>query len=254
MVDKVPAHVREKLQQVIETVDDDEDGYISYLEFLDVITEMKSEIQAPSDQDIQTCKPPPELGLDAERKLMSTQYVMEWIARIYLKQCELTIDSKPLLNRLDTSSFDNTSDQDLESHVSAWNLDDIVNQVFNDKILDSIESYVDSPVGNSSDDDEIFDKTTIQKSNKERRKKDIIMSAIKTITAKTNVESPDVSLSRDKPVKITSPRSRVIDAILGMLGVNSNASTSDIDTLSIDIRRQKKLALKDRDFKDTSKY
>jgi hypothetical protein len=214
-IDTVPHDVREFIVSIVKRVDTNEDGKLSYYEFLYVITQMKFNNMATiSDQDIHSTKTGILLGLDVERLPLSCGVCVDWLARLYNLKNQPTISitieegktpttteyEDPWIEarkRMDTSADEQDEpdplahlrkdtyseiEWDVESMVNKWDLDKLVDEVFGQEgLLRSIDTDLFTTSTDTTFADDEFTEHFEEFKKERRRKRDIVLGVIRTI-------------------------------------------------------------------------
>lgn len=168
----LPSPVLQHLMTAIGRMDTDHDDCLSYIEFLCVLRFMScfSQLENISEQDIEECRPHSVSFNDVI--LMTNREATEWCARIYHKKEFEDVVLKPAMqNQKDLMS---NTDTDLESIVNYWDLDDIVEEVFNEEL----EAAGTEEIDGEEDENEAGAPGT---PTERKRKRDIVKRAFKHI-------------------------------------------------------------------------
>jgi len=183
--DNVPIHVQEKIDEAIALVDIDKDGRVTYLEFLYILTELKSIVNF-TENDIQQTKE--SKYTDIENMSMSTNCAKNWAARLYIKNsCQGTTN---VLQKRDSNLTD--TDWDVESIVNAWDLEKIVDEVFgNGPTVDNDATWTE----NDEMTEEIFEEFKKQR----RRKRDIVLGILRSIIKQDTTKRSPTNTSMAVP-------------------------------------------------------
>lgn len=186
MFTTLPVHVQQQVWDSVDKADEDQDGVINFEEFTIVIENVKSftkEMQHITEEDIQVTMPANYLDMIKDDILLKSKDAAEWIAQIYARKITEDIDWDKQSN-----SFDN----DLDSVVDVWDIDEIVAEVF----------------GGTPKSPKSFDH-----SKQERRsKRDIVTDAIKRIVHIENKSSIN-SGDQTPKTRLLGLREKVIKAL-----------------------------------------
>jgi hypothetical protein len=164
-IQHVPANVQQKIREAIQLIDVDQDGIVTYLEFMYILTELKDYIKI-TEKHIHDTKPNIK---DVEFGSISTTEAENWSARIYLK----CVDEKELDQISDSTT---TEEPDVLSLVKPWNLDKIVVEVFGE---DKIAPHADL----LSTEDEYTDEDIEEYKEQRIRKRDIVAGVLKSFVS-----------------------------------------------------------------------
>jgi hypothetical protein len=159
----IPSVVIEHILDSLERVDTDQDGYISYIEFMCVLSSMKcfSQMQNVSEQDIEESKPLSDTLNDIIS--LTVQDAAEWVSRIYLRKDSEINDFDVALQQAELEEI--VHDWDVGTTVSHLDLDEIVEEVF----------------GGMEDGTDFSDETGSQSEAPRKRKRDMVKNALKQI-------------------------------------------------------------------------
>lgn len=152
---QVPEYVIQHLIWAIEREECDENNCIKYSDFLNLFNDLQCFEQFYNllEKDILLFAPDRFAHVEKDELVLSEKEVVEWVKNIYIRR-----DNMLVLG----------TDSDLASVVEAWDLDEIVEEVFGTSI-------------ESSDNYDTENNTQVAEFKQRKRKRDIVKNAIKNI-------------------------------------------------------------------------